>query len=433
MTVVRLAARLLLACGLLAGLASSLGAQNSPPRQLLTPEARERVVDSLARTLELYYPAADTGRAIAAHVRQRAAAGAYRNANDPFLFARLLTQDLQATNEDPHLSVSVDGAAQGGVAPPPGHGVERVERLDGNVGYMRMSHFGGDQAFAALEAAIRYLATTDAVIIDLRNSRGGSPAVANFVISHFTGPDTIHSLTVYDRARNTTVQRSTMAQVPGPRRPDVPLYVLVDDVTRSAAEDVPFVLQNMKRATIVGTRTAGAGRNNRGVPLGNGFVASVSFTRVFDPRTHREWERTGLSPDVRVSADSALLVAHALALDTIASRASDPDRRARLTRITETIRGSARPPMPATALQRFVGSYEGGQSIAIEQGRLVYQPIVKQPRVILVPLGATMFASGAARYTFEGSGSAIRLRIVGDDGRESVYPRISSTVPMRPR
>jgi C-terminal processing protease CtpA/Prc len=72
----------------------------------------------------------------------------------------------------------------------------------------------------------------------------------------------VHSLTVYDRVRNSTLERYTMATAPGPRRPDVPLYALVDDVTRSAAEDVPFVLQSMKRATIVRTRTAGAGRND---------------------------------------------------------------------------------------------------------------------------------------------------------------------------
>jgi hypothetical protein len=398
-------------------------------------EARARVVDSLTRTIERLYPAADTGRAIAAYLRRRAAAGAYRTAADPRLFVRLLTQDLQATNEDTHLFVDVAGAPQGGAPPPAGHGVEHIERLDGNVGYLRMSHFlGGPDADSAVVTALRYLASTDAILLDLRNSRGGSAALANLVISHFAPRDTVHSLTVYDRARDATIERYTLGSVPGPRRPGVPLFVLVDDVTRSAAEDVPFVLQNMKRATIVGTRTAGAGRNNTFVPLGDGLVASVSFTRVFDPRTHHEWERSGVVPDVRVAADSALPVAHALALDAIVARTTDAARKAELARIAETVRAALRPTALAPAqLARFVGTYEGGQYVTVADGVLVYQPRVAQPRVTLVPLGGGTFASGSARYVFEGAGGATRLRIETADGAATSYPRTSASVPPRRR
>jgi hypothetical protein len=284
--------------------------------------------------------------------------------------------------------------------------------------------------------ALRYLATTDAIILDLRNSRGGSAELANFVISHFTGPDTVHSLTVYDRARNTTTQRYTLLIVPGPRRPDVPLYILVDDVTRSAAEDVPFVLQNMKRATLVGARTAGAGRNNAGISLGDGLVASVLFTRVFDPRTQREWERTGITPDVRVSGGSALPVADALALDAIAARVTDAARKREVALIAETVRASMRMTAgtPATLvtpvqLARFTGVYEGGQFVTIDHRRLVYQSRVAQPRVDLVPLTTTTFAAGSARYIFTDVGGSMRLRIVAADGTATTYPRTSVKTP----
>jgi len=402
----------------------------------LGAEVRRRVIDSLTAAIEQLYPAADTGRMIAAHVRQRAAAGAYARADDPHLFVRLVTQDLQATNEDTHLVLELAQPSQGGATPLPAHGVERVDRLEGNVGYLRISSFpGGDAAFRAIEQALRVLETTDAILLDLRNSRGGSAQLANFLISHFTGPDTLHSLTIYDRRRNATTERYTMAQVPGPRRPTVPLYVLVDDVTRSAAEDVPFVLQNLKRATIVGTHTAGAGRNNAGVPLGDGFVASVSFTRVMEPGTGREWERTGLTPNVLVAADSALSVAHALALDTLAARATSPARKQELAGAAATVRASLRRP-PAAApprLLRLVGTYEGGQYVTVSDGQLVYQPRVAQPRVVLVPLDARTFGAGGTRYQFEESGGAMRLRITAADGTTSVYPRVAATVPPRRR
>ena len=47
----------------------------APLRPALTAEVRARVIDSLTRTIEQLYPAADTGTAIARHVRARAAAG----------------------------------------------------------------------------------------------------------------------------------------------------------------------------------------------------------------------------------------------------------------------------------------------------------------------------------------------------------------------
>src|SRR5438067_388355 len=114
----------------------------------------------------------------------------------------------------------------------------------------------------AIVAALRYLDGTDAVIIDLRANGGGSPRSVNFLLSHFTTPDTVASLHVSNRSGHEEFTRYTLAQVPGPRRPNVPLYVLTSGVTASAAEDFAFVAKNLGRATLVGGTTAGAGRNN---------------------------------------------------------------------------------------------------------------------------------------------------------------------------
>ena len=398
----------------------------------LSAESRARVIDSLAKAVSNIYPAADTGAMIAQQLRARAAAGAYSGASDPALFARLVTQDLQSTNHDTHLVLDMAGGAQGGAAPPAGHGVEQVDRLEGNVGYLRMSHFlGGNDANVAVEHALRELERTDAIILDLRNSRGGSAALANFLISHFAPADTQHSLTVYDRVRNTSFERYTMPSVPGPRRPDVPLFVLVDDVTRSAAEDVPFVLQNMKRATIVGSNTAGAGRNNTIVPVGEGFVASISFTRVMEPVTHREWERTGITPNVRVHPDSALPVAHALALEAIAARTADVARQRELRLTAEVVRAARQRSLGSRRHRDYIGTYEGGQYVTLDGDRLVYQSRVAQPRVELVSMPDGSFGAGSARYLFAGTGAHATLKIVTADGRSTVYARTSASVPLR--
>jgi C-terminal processing protease CtpA/Prc len=111
-----------------------------------------------------------------------------------------------------------------------------------------------------------------------------------------------------------TCVRTTLPAVPGPRRTDVPLYVLVDRRSASAAEDVPFVLQNLGRATIVGERTRSAGRNNAILPVGHGFIASVSHSRVQDPVSGREWELVGVQPDIAVDPEGAREAAHRHAL-----------------------------------------------------------------------------------------------------------------------
>jgi len=214
----------------------------------------------------------------------------------------------------------------------------------------------------------------------------------------------------------------------------VPLWVLTDDVTRSAAEDVAFVLQNLKRATLVGSRTAGAGRNNAILPVGNGLAASVSVTRVMEPGTHREWERVGVRPNVATPPESALAVAHGLAVARLVERAADPGRRRELALIGETLAAERRPAAVTPAqLERWVGTYEGGQMITRDGDRLVYQPRVAQPRVTLVPLGDASFAAGSTRWSFEASPDGPRLRVTTADGTRTTYPRSSATVQPPPR
>lgn len=426
--------------GLLTAAPVRAAAQGGPTaRTPYTVAAGKSVVDSMAATLRARYADADTGAMIAAHIQQRFAGGAYARVGDWGQFTAQLTLDLQAVNQDTHLFVSADaGGGPGGPGGRPDHGLMEVRRLDGNVGYFRMANFSAaPAAFDAVVGALRVLAVSDAVIIDLRNSRGGSPALVNFIISHFTTADTTLSLIVYDRVRDVTTPRYTLREVPGPRRPDVPLYVLTDDVTRSAAEDLPFVLQNMKRATIVGGRTAGAGRNNMGVSLGHGISGSVSFTRVMEPGTRREWEHKGVMPDVVLDPDSALAWAHRDAVTKALARAQGPAR----AELERTLRGieaqqaaesrAARSLRPAAGLERYVGTYEGGQTIAIVGDRLVFQPRIAQPREVLAPVGDGELASGAVRYRFAAGATGVTLTVVGADGATSRFARTSAAAPRR--
>lgn len=65
---------------------------------------------------------------------------------------------------------------------------------------------------------------------------------------------------------------STLAEVKGPKMPDVDLYVLTSKKTFSAAEEFAYNLQSQKRAYIVGEVTAGGAHPTRPFLIGNEFV-----------------------------------------------------------------------------------------------------------------------------------------------------------------
>lgn len=297
------------------------------PTAPLTAADRAALVDTTLALVRRFYVSPDTAEIIAAHLRERARAGAYDGITDRAAFAQALSADLQHVNGDPHLR-AVAGRAPAqprrrtasapATASDPAGGylfVDEVRVLPGNVGYLKYSGFSnGPEAEEETVRALRALQGTDAVVIDLRGHRGGSASLAQLLVSHFTAPG-LRTLTRYNHLRDDTTQIRTLDEVPGPRRTDVPLFVLTDSTSRSAAEHVAFVLQRLGRATIVGERTAGAGRNNQYFPLGQGMDVSVSVSRVWDPCTRAEWERVGVQPDLAVPAAEALEAALRAARD----------------------------------------------------------------------------------------------------------------------
>ena len=412
----------------------------APAATTLDAAARRDVVDTLRALLVRHYVDADTGKLIAAHVAERLAAGAYDRLTNPYEFAQVLTTDLRAINGDKHLvmiydpretamHVGPEGLRMLGGPTGPGRrepspamiaqarrnhfGLGRVDVLPGNIGYLELRGFSGSpEAKDAIVAALNYVQYTDAIVFDLRRNGGGSAELVNFVISHFTGSDTLASLTVKNRSGGETFTRYTLATVPGPRRTDVPVYVLTSGFTASAGEDFSFVLKNLGRATIVGEPTAGAGHNNAFLDTGHGFGTSISFTRVMDPKTGAEWERIGVQPTVRVEQEKALETAEVLALKQIAAKQTDAEDREYADRLRETLEAQLSPRVvDAATLARYAGEYENGRRAWVQDGKLYYSPMPGAPGDALVPLGDGRFASAATRFLFEGTGAAAKMRI----------------------
>ncbi|MBR8741184.1 S41 family peptidase [Nocardiopsis sp. MG754419] len=163
----------------------------------------------------------------------------------------------------------------------------------------------GRGSAATARERLRVLADADAVVFDLRGTPGGAPSMVEFLIDHLM-PATPVEVVAF-RTREGRVRRSwTPADPDHTRRPDLPVYVLVDAGTASAAESFALALRTLGRATLVGHRTAGAANPGDYFATASGLSVFVSTGAPSDPRTGATWEGTGLAPDLTCHAPLAM-------------------------------------------------------------------------------------------------------------------------------
>ena len=173
---------------------------------------------------------------------------------------------------------------------------ERIRRegkvLPGNIGYIDMRGFAdfaadGDQApRQAADAALALVAGTDALIFDLRDNGGGSPAMVGYLIGHFV-PDGAKIYNIFKTRGEPDSDEAPSAPIAGQRRLDTPLYVLTSGRTASAAESFAYTLQAAKRASVVGEASAGGANPGGGAPLGDGLSVFISSGTPINPISTR--------------------------------------------------------------------------------------------------------------------------------------------------
>ena len=295
---------------------------------------RRAEADAVAATIAANYFDAGRGTRIAADLRGDAAKGAFDAAETPQALAAALTARLKPIDRHFRVEWSADGPANAEAPPageamrprmrvPPGgapsadDGIRQVEVLPGNIGLLSLGHFApfefgrGDQpARTAIDAALQRLAHTDAVIIDLRGNPGGAPQMVGYLVSAFT-PRNAPIYNVF-HSRMGTMSEAPADWYPTPRL-DVPVYVLIDGHTGSAAESFAYTMQHAGRAKVVGEHSGGAANPGRFFDAGHGYRVFVPTGSPINPITGGNWEGTGVVPDVATTSDAALETAIALA------------------------------------------------------------------------------------------------------------------------
>jgi hypothetical protein len=281
------------------------------------------------------------------HLRSLSNTGLYKSIVDPQKLAAQLESDMQSVNRDGHLHIEYDTSFARELLVSHQSVSQRndsialqrdksdnfmfnhVEILNGNIGYVQFTGFSDfiKEAKPTISSAFRFVANSNAIIIDLRTNGGGNPGMVKQVASYFVQERT-HLNDIYERRRNKTKEFWAEPEDADNMKLSMPVYILTSKHTFSAAEDFTYAMQANKRAVIVGDTTGGGAHPAGPVPIGQGFVVYIPFARSINPITKTDWEGTGILPDVPVAADEALIKAQNLILTKqLANTATDKQKR----------------------------------------------------------------------------------------------------------
>jgi len=342
-----------------------------PPDIPLTAQINRQVVEGTIKAINRYYISADVAKRLDDGLRVRIRNGDYDKITSAFDLIDALDEHLGQISKDPHLKLAYGHRPEpvpneGREFPPEtkaekeedcndarvkNFGFEKVERLAGNIGYLAMNsfvrpEFSGDTAGKAMS----FLANTDALIIDLRSSSGGSVDMAVFMASYFFSDEPFHLGDLFTRSENSVQQWWTYPYVPGGRYLDREVYILVSKRSFSAVEGLASILQHHKRAIIVGEKTAGGTHPGRMVRVHPNFAVFVPLSwfiyptgtptfpigRPVYPTSKTDYEGTGVKPDIEIAANLALKKALLEALNKKLEK--DPSQSERLDPILQNLK-----------------------------------------------------------------------------------------------
>ncbi len=278
-------------------------------------------LDAIATALESRYVLPSRGTEGAARLRAMARRGdVSRVCGDGPAKAKVLTRATRDALNDLHLRVAFgppdprDPPVQpDGDALADNLGIEEVSRMPGGIGYIRITGWAPlSWVEPRLANAFALLRDSTAIIIDVRGNPGGDGGTVDMVTRTFLPVGASPTLLSFDRAGK-PAKADRGKEPTWPRFPQsMPLAVLINRESGSGSEALAYSLREEQRATIIGSRSAGAAHSVRdSVALPGGFSLYIPQYRLEGRISHTDWEGIGVRPDVEAGTTDAKMLAWA--------------------------------------------------------------------------------------------------------------------------
>ena len=168
--------------------------------------------------------------------------------------------------------------------------------LPDNIGLVRINNFNtncADEAIAAMESLREQ--GVDKLIFDVRNNPGGYVNEMLEVLDYLLPEGVLFRDVDYRGYESKKTSDDACLEIP--------MVVLMNENSYSAAEFFPAVLQEYEWATLVGNHTTGKGHYQRSYRLSDGSAVNLSVGKYFTPNGKNLTETGGLTPDVEVEVD----------------------------------------------------------------------------------------------------------------------------------
>ncbi|MEB3702846.1 S41 family peptidase [Candidatus Bealeia paramacronuclearis] len=171
-------------------------------------------------------------------------------------------------------------------------------RVEGNVGYIRISTFGEKTApmlkDAILDIKKKLGNKLEGFVLDLRNDPGGLLDAAIESADHFLKEGEVVSTRGKDPKNNVSFKAQGEDLAEG-----YPIVVLINSGSASASEILAGALQDHHRAVVAGTKSFGKGSVQLIIPMVNGGAIKLTVARYYTP-SGRSIQATGIEPDIIV-------------------------------------------------------------------------------------------------------------------------------------
>ncbi|HEX9974383.1 MAG TPA: S41 family peptidase [bacterium] len=286
---------------------------------------KEEVINAICQLFQSKYVISDVAEKYSAEFRKKYTAGWYDSCTDAKAFAKTVTADLIGITHDKHINFRIiESSAVGEKAESALHhpvryhllqakentGFYKLEWIENSIGYVDIRRFYSfDLAKDMIIAALKFLANSNAIIIDVRENGGGS---GDFLSSYFL-PYPTQLTGWYSREDDWLTEFGTIKDIGTEPLTDTPLFILTSDRTFSAAESFAYDMKVRNRATIIGDSTRGGAHSVDLYKIDDQFEIYISTERAINPLTGENWEGVGVIPDILVPSEVALDTAIVLA------------------------------------------------------------------------------------------------------------------------